>query len=442
MNKQQHLEKLQRPKKDHPYDGVITEVNETFVHVRLAGAARRIIHNVIIADHIIARKEVLYRGLPCKVAKLFDRESQGRWILTDILPNITYGDYAGAGTGIPDTPRISVQADCDTSTWSITWTPVDCTYYELYWAADESGTGATLIQQTNFRGYSLAFDTSTPPKRFFAVRAVHGLFDGELSPWTTDPVMFTGGALVIFGDDENHGHVTPTSLTRWKCFDGQVLKSTDNGGSWTDVTPDAPDNDFTQTPAPTAATISYIQVFGDDNKIFVLGTYDDLTIKGGWIFWTDDEGLTWVDKPATGMAAPLQIVPIWGAYNDTYVTLVVWTETSLASEELHYIIYDNDATLTDYEYDTLVLTSYADVVARAAYAFPVAVTDNDDIFFFAGLINGFLDVGVIDNIFYYDLTDDYYAVEQGWGTDWCSSLIVGPDDAGSRPMWFTREVAL
>ena len=273
--KNEYLERLLRPPKDHPYDGRITEVYDRYVHVRLAGGgSRRIIKNVLIADHLLERKENIRRGVFCKISNQYQREQSGRWILTDIFPHIIVGDYGGVGTGIPGRPILSVSADCDEESWSISWSAVNfASSYELYWATDDSGSGATLITEQLTRTYDLAFDTETPPKKYFAVRAISGLFEGALSPWTSDPAYLLGGELAIFGDDDNHGTVTPAGIW-WRVQDGVVERSADEGENWADVTPDAPDDDFSQSPAPGNTDISYTQVLSDsDGNIYVVGIY-------------------------------------------------------------------------------------------------------------------------------------------------------------------------
>lgn len=354
----ENLEQLTRKPGDHPYDGRITEVAGDYVHVRLTGGERKILSNVIIADHI--SRDVLRRGQFCKVEKLYDRERKGRFILTAILPQIHHADYAGAGTGIPIPPTPSVQADCNAQTWTITWPAVECTYYELYWAANSEGSGATLITQTINRRHDVPFDEASPPKAYFAIKAVHGVNESNLSAWVTDTAFLTGAPLVAFGDGWLHGDVAVDDSQRWKVKNALVKESTNHGGSYVDDFPvtNPPNTWLDDTPVPTFVDLEYFQVL-DDYRLARwqngAGTYR------GWLY----DGANWV-AIYDQVNLPGECYPIWMDVSPDYVLV-----TAVADGQLELHVF-NAADLTAHSKHSFGAATIGEVQAKTRYLFPVA----------------------------------------------------------------------
>jgi hypothetical protein len=380
-SKTEQLESIVRPTGDHAYDGIITAINEDYVQVRLAGSPRKIIPNVIVADHI--RKEVLRIGMFCKIGERHDREGKNtRTILTDILPQINYNDYAGKGTGIPKPPIISVSVNCDTQEWLITWSASPgATYYELYWSTDDEGSGATLITETLQREYDVPFDDDNPPKIYFAVRAISGVNNGELSAWVTDLQYLGSIPLITFGDDENHGTVTEAGR-RYRCFDGLVEMSTNFGGSWEDVTPESVADTWSDTPAPTIADVS----LAEEDRAYLVGRWENATNERRGSLWeSDDNGDTWTEVPILE-AAQDEIWPLWAEYNGAYFLLTVWQDiATVETLDLHVWTLDP---LTYDSGHSLGAASAAEVDAKTKYAFPVLDPEligvDDDTWWVAG----------------------------------------------------------
>jgi hypothetical protein len=362
----QHLEDVVVKPGDHPYDGTITEVAGDYVHVRLAGGERKILHNVIIADHI--DKNVLKAGIFCKVDKLYDRGRKGRFILTDILPQIHYGDYAGAGTGIPLPPTPSAQADCDEQTWHIAWTAVDCTYYELYWSASSDGSGASLLTQTNQRSFDVQFDTASPPKIYFAVKAVHGVSESNISAWVTDTSLISRNPLVAFGDSWLHGDVPSDDSQRRQGASSQIQSSTNHGVNWSNDFPGSdPPNTWLDAVGPTTTDLTYIQVAGD---YLLARKQGDADKWRGWL-WNGSDWLAIYDQ--TNL--PVESYPIWMAIDTT--TILV---TCVADEHLYLLVFDDElAFVAKYDFGEATI---AEVEARTKYLFPVIV--ETDVWYVAG----------------------------------------------------------
>lgn len=352
----ENLEGLVRKPGDHPYDGIITEVlGGDYVHVRLAGSERKILSNVLLADHI--DRQVLKRGLYCKVEKLYDRSKKGRFILTAILPQINRGDYAGAGTGIPEPPQISVSADCETATWSVSWTAVECTYYVLYWSGSADGSGATKLKQTRNREADVPFDQASPPKVFFAVKAIHGVEESNLSAWVTDTSFISNAPLAAFGDSWLHGDVANTDARRRQGTMSQVQNSTNHGVTWLDDLPGSnPPNTWLDSQGPAAADLLYIQVAGD----YLLTRWQGDALKSrGWL-WTGADWLAIYDQ--TNL--PVEVYPIWLAADDT--TILV---SCVADGHLYLLVFDNElAFVAKYDFGEATV---GEVEARTKYLFPV-----------------------------------------------------------------------
>ncbi len=411
------------------YDGIIVDVFPDVVNVRLAGAARRVITNVKIADHI--RQEVLQKGMFCKVGGQFDRDGNriGRYILTDILPQINYGDYAGRG-GIPEPPLLVANASCADNSWALEWSAVDgASHYELYWSADSLGTGAELITETVFREYNLGMDIVTPPKIFFAVKALAGLRESDLSAWVTDANFTVSAPLVSFGDDINHGHITSTNRAWWRVSTGKIERSTSQGAAWANVTDSSVPNSWGDSPAPLATDLDYIQVFGDDGGIYVLANWqNDVNAWRSWLLTSADEGSTWtwliLDDSLTTYSKA-----IWGAVNGTSIAITLGGDDVL---QLHIV------DVLGFSFNGSQAISNAiesELDLRSEWAFPVTVSDDDNLLFIAGHFNGSDNLSLANPEHIIFMAIDTFAVtsvQNGWGASHCASLEIGPDIAGDR----------
>ena len=321
----------------HAYDGVITGIQEDYVQVRLAGAARHIIQTTI-ADHI--RKEVLSIGMYVKVGAQFDRASGrvGRYILTDILPQLNFGDYAGSGS-VPAAPEISVSASCDSGEWTVKWSKVNnVLYYELYWSADSEGSGAALIKETQSTEATIAFDTATPPKVFFAVRAIAGVNQGALSVWMTDLGVVASGGLLAFGDNHEHGLIVPSGNykgNRWRVKQGLIEMSweADKGMVWRDATPTADPQLWPGDTTPvTIQDVVFQQILYDptNHDVYVVGRWN---VEGerGAIWRSSNEGYNWLQFNLQ-QAGEIEARPLWAALDlvNQWLLVTVWADGQLA----------------------------------------------------------------------------------------------------------------
>jgi len=77
------------------------------------------------------------------------------------------------------------------------------------------------------------------------------------------------------------------------CQTGKIWRSTDCGQNWLDATPDTdPPDDFGQTPAPTAGTVTYVQrtdnIHINKTHYFAVEYYDG-ALWGGWLLVSDDD---------------------------------------------------------------------------------------------------------------------------------------------------------
>jgi hypothetical protein len=102
-----------------------------------------------------------------------------------------------------------------------------------------------------------------------------------------------------FGNNSSN----PEDVILWWCGEGFIRRSTDAGKNWTDITPlvDDPPNVAADDPAPTAETVTYIQIRGDihtqHEQIFLVEFYGD-----DWralLLRTTDNGATWTWQTIT-----------------------------------------------------------------------------------------------------------------------------------------------
>lgn len=79
--------------------------------------------------------------------------------------------------------------------------------------------------------------------------------------------------------------------------DGRIWRSEDCGVTWADVTPTTdPDNAYSQTPAPTAETVTYVQRLDNihvNGAHYILVEFYDGSIWGAWLLVTLDDCETW-----------------------------------------------------------------------------------------------------------------------------------------------------
>jgi hypothetical protein len=210
----------------------------------------------------------------------------------------------------------------------------------------------------------------------------------------------------------------------------------------TDRTPlTDPPNIWSNDPAPTAADLSYIQV---ESSPFVQGRHYTLGqwINGGgdysfYLAKTDNDGAAWAwADPYEGETLPGEAKPVWLAINRDYVLLTVWDDTG--GGRLALLVFDAD--LVFQESFDLGAAAVADVAARTWYAFPATVLDDADLWYVAGRMNGPPAPISLAGTRHIIRTEDAGAawenIENGWGDDHCSALVVGSES--SRQYWAMR----
>jgi hypothetical protein len=79
---------------------------------------------------------------------------------------------------------------------------------------------------------------------------------------------------------------------------GGMVRSTDSGKTWNDITPQTdPDNDWSDDPAPTATDLDYVALHGDihnEGTFYALAEWqNDSDEWRGWILKTQDDGKHW-----------------------------------------------------------------------------------------------------------------------------------------------------
>lgn len=90
----------------------------------------------------------------------------------------------------------------------------------------------------------------------------------------------------------------------WRCGAGYIKRSTDAGQNWSDVTPGDPPNDAGDSPAPTAATVTFVQGEGsyivEDEHIFIVRWQNSSSDWRSWLVYTDDSGTSWTYQSVGG----------------------------------------------------------------------------------------------------------------------------------------------
>ncbi len=447
------------------YDAIITDVFPNHVNVRASGAGRKILTNVKITDHI--DQSVLRPGMYCKIGAQSDRSGDrtSKFILTDILPQINYSDYAGR-SGAPPPPDVFATLDCDLGEWQINWTrTISAESYELYWSTDSLGTSPVLIAETGDTHCTVPIDTSAPPKTYFAVKAIAGLKESELSAWMTDHDYGSKSAgLVTFGDGINHGHIDSSGI-RWRVFpNGTVEKSLNDGKTWINVTPTTdPPNTWGESSAPTVAELEAVQVMGEtDDVIYVLFRRPNPVIANAWTTWyayTEEGGgdggdsWTWVALN-DGAGGNTGIKGYWMALLDEGNYLLISAHQHFISNTLVVQLYDTIRSHSFYRAYVMANVAINLIDDFTYYAFPVVSEPGlgDGLFYVGGRIDGDI-AGVQDaewnnvygpcHIIEIDIhgDPDVLLVENTWGTDYCSALEV-VYDAGSPFFKAVRNVII
>jgi hypothetical protein len=90
-----------------------------------------------------------------------------------------------------------------------------------------------------------------------------------------------------------------------RCGVGYIKRSTDGGQNWTNITPATdPPNSGSDTPAPTAETITYIQGEGsyitESEHVFIARWQNTSDEWRSWIAYTDDDGENWTWQALSG----------------------------------------------------------------------------------------------------------------------------------------------
>jgi len=106
-----------------------------------------------------------------------------------------------------------------------------------------------------------------------------------------DPWWFT---------EEKQATNDPEQVILWGCGPGFIVRSEDAAKNWEDVTVylTDPPNDWTDSPAPTAADLTYKQIHADihhKDTFYVLAEWQNTAGSWrGWLLKTADDGKTWI----------------------------------------------------------------------------------------------------------------------------------------------------
>jgi hypothetical protein len=97
-----------------------------------------------------------------------------------------------------------------------------------------------------------------------------------------------------------------------RCGAGYIKRSTNGGQNWTNITPATdPPNSGSDTPAPTAETITYIQGEGsyitEGEHVFIARWQNTSDEWRSWIAYTDDDGANWTWQALSGGGVDLDI---------------------------------------------------------------------------------------------------------------------------------------
>lgn len=220
----ERIEAITKRPASMPYDAIVAEVFTDRASVRKVGN-NQILQQVLIADHI--DKSKLRKGLPVRLG-----EHLGQPIILAMLPQLE-GDlnYAGKGSLILSPPAVSVTATSDG--WLVTWIAVPgADRYHVY--RNDTADETTPDDLDYVTGTSLLVSYESP-YIYFAVRAVSGLNESEVSAWVTDDTApLTPNTFAATNDTGGHLlSISPTDValthTGFKCF--EIEQANDGSGT-------------------------------------------------------------------------------------------------------------------------------------------------------------------------------------------------------------------
>lgn len=343
----ERIESLVRVPADFPFDGYIVEIRPGFVSMKMIGT-NRIKRNVAIPDHI--SEKTLTKGMP---ARILDHQNQP--VLVEVFKNFSeLPNYAGKGSVIPNPPRPSVVAG--PNGWELSWPAVEgADKYQVYRndapnpnSPDDLGIvfGLTLLIP-----YELNY-------KWFAVRAISGLQESELSAWVTDSEppstpntfsaedAFLAHRLVVSSTDVSLNHygfkyweveVADSALGQNNTSLGfmgladfpKIIDKAAGETNWYRIRAiDYADNasPWTEWDQATALAISV----GEGDEI------EDRFDGYGGVNFSDLDNLYWLQF-ANGMEPVSTLVPV-DYYNDTY-----WYANTLSSLTVEDGVYGNNS---------------------------------------------------------------------------------------------------
>lgn len=237
--------------------------------------------------------------------------------------------------------------------------------------------------------------------------------------------------------------VDPDRAIFYACGDAGFLGYSDNGGlTWTTITLGSdPPNTWSDSVAPTASTINFVWINGDNwqnGRFYALATWQgDGDAWRSWLLTTDDDFLTtsWTEM-YNGTSLYTAIRARGLAVNSRRVLVTAWTDP-------------DGMILQTYAPDTLVMAEQFDMGASTVSsevgddydAYPVTVLDNDDLYFVAGRLNAPSGLSDPEHIVLsLDRGATWSSFGLAWTTDLVGSLIVGEiDDQGNRKYYAVRQ---
>lgn len=98
---------------------------------------------------------------------------------------------------------------------------------------------------------------------------------------------------------QKKGTDNPEEVILWGCGRGFIVRSPDAGRNWQDMTPylDDPPDDWSDSPPPTVADLTYRQIHADIHNIdtfYVVAEWQNSSGDWrGWILKSADDGITW-----------------------------------------------------------------------------------------------------------------------------------------------------
>lgn len=312
------------------------------------------------------------------------------------------------------------------------------------------------IEEDPTPGDELADEGAFPPVALMAFSSAnYRLLDGS-NDWAelaADTVLY--GTIDKFWVVKANSY-DPAYLITWISGAGFIKELAGNTApTVTDRTPvAAPPDSWSDTPDPAIATCSYIQIESDwynQDELYTLAMFQNGSSQyRGWVGKRlAGNTFAWLPLYNTGGAAPTQSRPIFMAVTCSHVLVTVWQD--LATDKLKLLVFTKSPFAFSSEVD-LGNTSAAELTAKTYLAFPVATPDYsaaspDTIapWYVAGRLNSPAGLSGVKHVITYDgawaevdLLDNV-GVAEAWGTDYCGSLVVGPDDPEGREYWAARQ---